>query len=211
MNGVRLAGFWRRCGAFGVDAVLAGLVGALADAGGESIATAQGAPVWMGPLWGVLSLAIGAAYWVWPYSTDGQTVGKKLLGIRVVAIDGSRLNWRKGIFRYLGAFVSAFAFLLGYLWCIWDPHKQAWHDKVAGTCVVRDPGRPRAVRLLDPQAARRRQRRWLVGVPSGALVAVALGAAMVWAISLAVEAEEASAVNLVSQTAAFETALGPPA
>jgi uncharacterized RDD family membrane protein YckC len=32
--------------------------------------------------------------------------------------------------------VSAIVFLLGYLWMLWDPEKQTWHDKAAGSVVV---------------------------------------------------------------------------
>jgi uncharacterized RDD family membrane protein YckC len=35
------------------------------------------------------------------------------------------------------SYVSQLALLLGYLWMLWDPNKQTWHDKVAQSVVVK--------------------------------------------------------------------------
>ena len=68
---------------------------------------------------------------------DGATFGKKLVGIKVVRIDGSKVNYLISFIRaFIGYIVSAFALGLGFLWIIWDKKKQGWHDKIAGTIVV---------------------------------------------------------------------------
>jgi uncharacterized RDD family membrane protein YckC len=41
--------------------------------------------------------------------------------------------------RGLGAAFSILVFFLGFLWIAWDRDKQGWHDKIAGTVVVRVP------------------------------------------------------------------------
>ncbi len=41
--------------------------------------------------------------------------------------------------RYLGYYVSIFALGVGFLWVAFDPRKQGWHDKMAGTVVIRKP------------------------------------------------------------------------
>ncbi|HUE75473.1 MAG TPA: RDD family protein [Chloroflexota bacterium] len=51
--------------------------------------------------------------------------------------DGSNLDVVGAIIRYIGAIVAAIPFGLGYLWVIWDPNKQGWHDKIAGTYVIK--------------------------------------------------------------------------
>lgn len=68
----------------------------------------------------------------------GQTLGKKLVKIKVVRSDNSpKVGFIKAFIReVVGKFLSSF-FLLGYLWVIWDKKKQAWHDKLAGTVVVK--------------------------------------------------------------------------
>jgi uncharacterized RDD family membrane protein YckC len=83
---------------------------------------------------------------------NGQTVGAKALGIRVVAADGSPMTpemaYRRaaviqlftvgssmpGILKPLGSV----ALILNILWPLWDPQKQTLHDKAAGTIVVVD-------------------------------------------------------------------------
>lgn len=52
-----------------------------------------------GPFWFFIVLAIPVFYFIYPYSTNGQTPGKRALDIKVVSIDGSPLNWRKGLLR----------------------------------------------------------------------------------------------------------------
>ena len=85
----------------------------------------------------VLSLLLDAGYCVYFWTNDGATPGKSLMGIRVIAVDGSTVSIGAAIVRYLGYFLSAIPFGLGYLWVIFDGDKQAWHDKLARTYVVR--------------------------------------------------------------------------
>lgn len=69
---------------------------------------------------------------------SGQTLGKKLLGIKVVRIDGEKVGYDRAFVRSLGYMLSVFfGTFLGFLWALWDRKKQAWHDKIAGTRVVR--------------------------------------------------------------------------
>lgn len=68
---------------------------------------------------------------------NGQTIGKRLVGIRIVGEGGApaRLS---GLFlrHFVGYFLSAFAAFVGFLWAAWDPRHEAWHDKIARTTVV---------------------------------------------------------------------------
>lgn len=67
----------------------------------------------------------------------GQTPGKMLVGIRVVDAAGEFPGLRRAFMReVVGKFLSSTAFYVGFLWPIWDPQKQAWHDKIAETWVV---------------------------------------------------------------------------
>jgi len=65
------------------------------------------------------------------------TPGKMLLKLRVVdAKTLGPLTPRQAIGRYLGYYVSIIGLGLGLLWVGWDPRKQGWHDKLAGTVVI---------------------------------------------------------------------------
>jgi uncharacterized RDD family membrane protein YckC len=85
----------------------------------------------------LVGLVIGWVYCVLPLGRYGQTVGRMLLGIRVVGPDGANPGpWRGAMREVIGKFLSDFL-LLGYLWMLWDPQQQTWHDKIAGTRVER--------------------------------------------------------------------------
>jgi uncharacterized RDD family membrane protein YckC len=121
---------------------------------------------------GLLFFTYGA-YFGGCYSTGGQTLGKRVARIRVIAIDGAPLNWRKGLLRFLGMLVGAGALGIGFLWTISDYDRQAWHDKVAGTIVVTDSSANLQPRL-SPQEAREQQRRWLLFVGFVGILVAAL-------------------------------------
>ena len=68
------------------------------------------------------------------------TPGKMLISAVVVdAGTGEPLSTRQSVIRFLGYYVSALAMGLGYFWVAFDPRKQGWHDKMAGSVVVRRP------------------------------------------------------------------------
>jgi uncharacterized RDD family membrane protein YckC len=47
------------------------------------------------------------------------------------------LSWGQCIGRYFAYFLSFLGLCLGFMWVGWDERKQGWHDKLAGTLVVR--------------------------------------------------------------------------
>ena len=86
----------------------------------------------------VFSLALGIGYSIYFIgSPSGQTIGMKAMSIRAIdAQNGGRVDYGRGVVRYLVAILSGLALLIGYFWMLWDPRKQTWHDKAAGTVVV---------------------------------------------------------------------------
>ena len=89
---------------------------------------------------------------IWFWTAKQATPGKMLLSLRVVdAKTGNSLSVGQSLVRYAGYFVSAIPFCLGLIWVGIDSKKQGWHDKIAGTVVVRSKSRgTEAVRF--PQA-----------------------------------------------------------
>jgi uncharacterized RDD family membrane protein YckC len=75
------------------------------------------------------------AFWLW----RGTTIGGIVLNLKVVRLDGRPVDAATAAVRTLTAFLSVAALGLGFLWCLWDDERQTWHDKVAGTVVVRVP------------------------------------------------------------------------
>jgi uncharacterized RDD family membrane protein YckC len=113
------AGFWIRMGALLLDVLLVGFVMSLLHPFGN---------------FHILILAIyGAVMW----KLRGTTVGGIVFDLHVVRLDGRPVDWETAIVRALGCFLSLFAVFLGFIWIAFDDNNQAWHDKIAGTVVVR--------------------------------------------------------------------------
>jgi uncharacterized RDD family membrane protein YckC len=67
----------------------------------------------------------------------GQTAGMRILGIYIVRESGKPFTIKHAVLRHLiGYPLSMAVFFLGFLWMLWDPRQQGWHDKLARTIVV---------------------------------------------------------------------------
>ena len=120
------AGFWRRFGAVLIDGIILTVAYAiLRRILGPGSADA-------------IYVALSLAYFtVLEGRSDGQTLGKRALGIRVLDFGGGEaIGYGRAAIRYVGRIVSSLVFALGYLWMLWDREKQTWHDKFANSVVV---------------------------------------------------------------------------
>jgi uncharacterized RDD family membrane protein YckC len=80
---------------------------------------------------------VGLAYFTVLEGGPGQTIGKRVVGVRVVRAEGEGpVGYGAAAVRYVSRYVSAAPCLLGYLWALWDGRRQTWHDKIADTLVV---------------------------------------------------------------------------
>ena len=69
--------------------------------------------------------------------SNGQSAGMRILGIYIVRVDGKPFTMKDAVKRHLVGYpLSTLAFFLGFLWILWDPRQQGWHDKIARTIVV---------------------------------------------------------------------------
>lgn len=86
----------------------------------------------------VLTLVLGIAYFVYfEGGPTGQTLGKKMLNIRVIdAKVGGPIGYGRGLLRYVVEAIFSGILFLGYLWMLWDREKQCWQDKAANSVVV---------------------------------------------------------------------------
>lgn len=115
------AGFWIRMAALLIDIVLVSIIVSILDTPDT--------------VWIVALAGYGALMW----KIKGTTIGGIVCGLKVVRRDGADLNWDTAIVRALGCFLSMIVCGLGFLWIVFDEDRQAWHDKIAGTLVVRTP------------------------------------------------------------------------
>jgi uncharacterized RDD family membrane protein YckC len=86
-------------------------------------------------LLGTIASFLVLAYWI---GSRGGSPLRVRLGVLVLdQNDGSFIGTRRAVYRGLMGYVSQLALLLGYLWMLWDPQRQTWHDKVAQSVVVK--------------------------------------------------------------------------
>ncbi len=83
----------------------------------------------------VLLFAYFVTFWAW----KGTTLGGIVCNLRVVRLNGAPLAGADAIVRGLASLFSFVPFGLGFFWILRDPHQQAWHDTITGTCVVKVP------------------------------------------------------------------------
>lgn len=74
-------------------------------------------------------------FWFYKSATPGKMVLKLTI---VDAKTGGKPTTRQLLGRYLGYYVSMLPLFLGIFWIGFDPCKQGWHDKLAGTVVIRN-------------------------------------------------------------------------
>jgi uncharacterized RDD family membrane protein YckC len=117
------ASFGERAAAFALDVLLVGMLAGMSGARDP------------GDFFVQLLVAYHVGFWLW----KATTVGGIICQLRVARIDGAPLRFVDVLVRGLVGVFSIAAFGLGGLWILRDPERQAWHDKVAGTIVVRVP------------------------------------------------------------------------
>jgi uncharacterized RDD family membrane protein YckC len=92
---------------------------------------------------GIICTVLALVVLVFLYSRwlgKGRTPGMKITGNRLVDVNtGGPIGTGRGFGRALVAqFISPFLCALGFLWAIWDPRKQTWHDKIANSVVIKN-------------------------------------------------------------------------
>lgn len=118
--GLVRAGFWARFLASLLDLILLGV-----------IAVALHFP----PIMILLIPVYHVIMWSW----KGTTIGGIVMGLKLVRTDGRPVDFAVSLVRSLSAFFSAMVLFLGFFWAGWDRQRQSWHDKIAGTVIVRAP------------------------------------------------------------------------
>lgn len=139
MNDREYAGFWIRFGAMLIDSVIFFIVLIL------PLSYIYGDQYWTEDqyFYGFWDFFLGyvvpivATIWFWVRFMG--TPGKMALKLRIVdAKTGNKISLGQAIGRYLGYIVSSIPLGLGFIWIGIDRRKQGWHDKLAGTVVIRD-------------------------------------------------------------------------
>ncbi len=84
-----------------------------------------------------LVLGVSAMYFIISWTRGGATIGMRAWRLRVVGADGSPVSIKQALLRFAVALVSLGACGLGFVWCLIDHERRAWHDIAARTLLVR--------------------------------------------------------------------------
>lgn len=106
-----------------------------------------------------LPFVIAALYGIIFLTISGATPGKRLIKIRVVHDSYTKLALGNVILREtVGKYISSLIFSLGYFWVLIDPRKQAWHDKIAQSVVVKTDSNGKLIPIPADVPVTRRER-----------------------------------------------------
>lgn len=86
---------------------------------------------------GVVGAVLAAGYFLFFWSLSGQTLGKLLTGSRVVDRRGRALGFRRAMVRLLATLLAALPLGAGFIGLWTDTEHRGWHDRIAGTKVIR--------------------------------------------------------------------------
>jgi uncharacterized RDD family membrane protein YckC len=145
---VKYAGFWLRFVAFVIDCILISIVILGAEFVVQSIGRVDlglrggnyGVKAF-GVAFGIrhcIGTLVAWLYWARMESSSKQaTLGKMALGLKVTDLQGERLSFARATGRYFGKIVSSLILFVGFMMAGWTEKKQALHDIMAGTLVVK--------------------------------------------------------------------------
>jgi uncharacterized RDD family membrane protein YckC len=142
MENNEYAGFWIRFGAMLIDLVVMVIVLLI------PLTMIYGEEYWLGEkfiygFWDVILgyiVPIAATIWFWLRYMG--TPGKMATKLRIVdAATGNKMTTGQAIGRYFAYTIAVLPLCLGLIWVGIDKKKQGWHDKLAGTVVIRDKGK----------------------------------------------------------------------
>ena len=139
LNGVALASFGRRAAAFTIDfALVAIVIGAFKlPETLRSMAATNDFKMDINPFHGWELLSLPLYFGLWTYFGHGQTLGKKLLKIRVLSLTREHLTLWHSVERSLGYAASILEGGFGFLQYFIHPNNQTVHDRIAETIVVK--------------------------------------------------------------------------
>ncbi|MGZ3687275.1 MAG: RDD family protein [Bdellovibrionota bacterium] len=140
------AGFWIRSAAYLIDSLIIMIPEALLGRASLIIGGPEAGP----GLSVLMNLLFGFFYFAILQAQLEGTPGKRILGLRLLGENFSKMTLTQAASRYVMWIVGAFCAGIGLMQVGWDPRKQGWHDKLAKTLVVHQtalsqalPGTPR--------------------------------------------------------------------
>ena len=114
-----------------IDSIIVGVIGSILSYASMNVGGALSSII------ALLGFLVSVGYYTYFFG-NGQTPGMMAMKIKLIGTDGTYpIGYGKGFLRWIGMIISAIVILLGFIWILIDKKKQGWHDKIAGTYVVK--------------------------------------------------------------------------
>jgi uncharacterized RDD family membrane protein YckC len=142
---VQYVGFWPRAGALLIDQILLTVAAFIVGFVIGFIVGVSGGDITTGIEW-TINVIVLVAYYLYfaimESSPAQATLGKQALGIQVTDLEGNRISFWRALGRTLAKIVSVLTLFIGYIIAGFTARKQALHDMIASTLVVRKATAP---------------------------------------------------------------------
>jgi len=143
---VAYGGFWIRVVAYLIDGILLnivfGIIGAIVGVSMIPVDPTNTDPMAGMEHMGRFQLVALVVTWLYfalmESSPRGATVGKMVLGLRVVDEQGNRISFARATGRFFAKFISTIILMIGYLMVAFTERKRGLHDMIAGTLVIKN-------------------------------------------------------------------------
>lgn len=136
-GGMRYAGFWIRFLAYLIDGIILSVIGRILFGASTTAYSAGGSMASFSVNYSGWRTLVPLAYVLIFWITCSTTPGKMICKLKIVEENGQKLSWQKALLRLVGYVVSGAVLFIGFIWIGFDKKKQGWHDKIAGTYVVK--------------------------------------------------------------------------
>ncbi len=104
------------------------------------------------PLYRLMLITIAATFFVGFWRNTGQTLGMRAWGLKLSLPDGSAVNYKQALLRFVCACISALPIGLGFVWVLFSKEHLSWHDRWSGTriqLIAKDPTPNKTVNAND--------------------------------------------------------------
>ena len=131
-------GFWKRVVATLIDSVLIMVITLPPLLAIYGMAYLENGKTFQGPADIIFSYLLPMVLVILFWAKKQATPGKMAVSAKIVdAKTGGKPSTKQCVVRYFAYILSFIPFGLGFLWVAFDSKKQSWHDKLAGTVVVK--------------------------------------------------------------------------
>jgi uncharacterized RDD family membrane protein YckC len=135
-SSIPYASFWQRAIAFLIDGIILSIINSMIDQILQQFRSTTDLQTFIISI--LIAIVIGWNYYsIQESSSQRATIGKRVIGLQVTDMNGEQISFWRATRRYFSAYLSTLLLFVGYLIVPFTPKRQALHDLIAGTVIIR--------------------------------------------------------------------------